>query len=87
MSFRKSSFQDIKNCIKCCTARNLYNGYKYLCVACVDEFCLLQWYDPSKNFMLLKRIRYPVPNPLKVFEFLIEQNKIYPPLIIGVSLG
>ena len=33
----------------------------------------------------LKRISYPVPNPLNVFELLTEQNKIYPPVIIGVA--
>jgi hypothetical protein len=45
----------------------------------------MQWYDPLNNFMLLKRISYPVPNPLNVFELLTEQNKIYPPVIIGVA--
>lgn len=82
---KKSCYQDVKNCVKCCTARNPYNGYKYLCVACTDEFCLMQWYDPLNNFMLLKRITYQVPNPLNVFELLPEQNKIYPPVIIGVA--
>lgn len=53
---RKSCYQDVKNCIKVCTAKNPFNGYKYLCVACVDEFCLMQWYDPLNNFMLLKVI-------------------------------
>lgn len=45
----------------------------------------MQWYDPLNNFMLLKRISYPMPNPLNVFELLTEQNKIYPPVIIGVA--
>lgn len=35
--------------------------------------------------MLLKRISYPIPSPLNVFELLTEQNKIYPPVIIGVA--
>jgi mitogen-activated protein kinase kinase kinase kinase 5 len=82
---KKSCYQGVKNCVKCCTARNPYNGYKYLCAACNDEFCLMQWYDPLNNFMLLKRISYPVPNPLNVFELLTEQNKIYPPVIIGIA--
>lgn len=47
----------------------------------------MQWYDPSKNFMLLKRINYPVPTPLRVFEFYCEQHKIYPSIIIGVYSG
>jgi [mitogen-activated protein kinase] kinase 5 len=50
----KSCYQDVKNVLKCCTSKNPYNGYKYLCLACVDEFCLMQWYDPLNNFMLLK---------------------------------
>jgi len=45
----------------------------------------MQWYDPLNNFMPLKRVSYPVPTPLNVFELLIEQNKIYPPVIIGVA--
>ncbi|CAF0899465.1 unnamed protein product [Brachionus calyciflorus] len=83
---KKSCYQDVKNCVKVCTAKNPYNGYKYLCVACIDEFCLMQWYDPLNNFMLLKRISYPVPSPLNVFELLTEQNKIYPPVIIGIAV-
>lgn len=82
---KKSCYQDVKNCLKCCTARNPFNGYKYLCLACTDEFCLMQWYDPLNNFMLLKRISYPMPSVLNVFELLTEQNKIYPPVIIGVA--
>ena len=82
---RKSCYQDVKNCVKCCTARNPYNGYKYLCVGCVDELCLMQWYDPLNNFMLLKRISYSIPHSLCVFELIIEQNKIYPPVIIGIA--
>lgn len=34
---------------------------------------------------IFKRIGYPVPNPLNVFELLTEQNKIYPPVIIGIA--
>jgi hypothetical protein len=45
----------------------------------------MQWYDPLNNFMLLKRVSYPVPSPLNVFELLTEQNKIYPPVIIGIA--
>jgi hypothetical protein len=45
----------------------------------------MQWYDPLNNFMLLKRISYPMPSVLNVFELLTEQNKIYPPVIIGVA--
>lgn len=37
------------------------------------------------NSMNLQRVNYPVPNPLSVFELLIEQNKMYPPVIIGVA--
>ena len=35
--------------------------------------------------MNLKRISYPVPSHLTVFELLIEQNKIYPPVITGIA--
>ena len=78
-SQRKSCYQDVKNCIKCCTARNPLNGYKYLCVGCVDEICLMQWYDPLNNFMLLKvnKILTLNTNTIRLISFDISENYIF----------
>lgn len=45
---------DTKGCMKCCVARNPYNGYKYLCGAMQTGIFIMQWYDPLNKFMLLK---------------------------------
>lgn len=45
---------DTKGTLKCCIARNPYNGYKYLCGATINGIYLMQWYDPLNKFMLLK---------------------------------
>lgn len=48
---------DTRGTLKCCVARNSYNGYKYLCGATVTGIYLMQWYDPLNKFMLLKVMR------------------------------
>ena len=45
---------DTKGTLRCCMARNPYNGYKYLCGATATALYLMQWYDPLNKFMLLK---------------------------------
>lgn len=45
---------ETKGCMKCCVARNPYNGYRYLCGCVPGGVFLMQWYDPLNKFMLLK---------------------------------
>jgi hypothetical protein len=37
------------------------------------------------SFNIFQRITYSIPTPLYVFELIIEQSRIYPPVIIGIA--
>ncbi|XP_044727568.1 mitogen-activated protein kinase kinase kinase kinase 5 isoform X2 [Chrysoperla carnea] len=76
---------DTKGCIKCCVARNPYNGYKYLCGAMQNGIFLMQWYDPLNKFMLLKYSEYMLPSPLNVFEMIITPEQEYPMVCVSVK--
>lgn len=56
---------DTRGTLRCCVARNPYNGYKYLSGATANGIYLMQWYDPLNKFMLLK------VSHIKVYSFII----------------
>ncbi|KAK2707031.1 mitogen-activated protein kinase kinase kinase kinase 5-like isoform X2 [Artemia franciscana] len=75
---------DTRGSLKCATARNPYNGYRYLCGATSSGIFLMQWYDPLNKFMLLKRFECWLPSPLSLFEIFISPSKEYPICCVGV---
>ncbi|XP_060519377.1 mitogen-activated protein kinase kinase kinase kinase 5 isoform X2 [Cylas formicarius] len=76
---------DTRGTMKCCVARNPYNGYKYLCGATVTGIYLMQWYDPLNKFMLLKHVESVLPNPLNVFEMIITPELEYPMVCVSIK--
>ncbi|XP_050517082.1 mitogen-activated protein kinase kinase kinase kinase 5 isoform X10 [Diabrotica virgifera virgifera] len=76
---------DTRGTLKCCVARNPYNGYKYLCGATANDIYLMQWYDPLNKFMLLKHVECVLlPNPLHVFEMIITPELEYPIVCVAI---
>ncbi|XP_070576660.1 mitogen-activated protein kinase kinase kinase kinase 3-like isoform X2 [Ptychodera flava] len=78
---------ETKGCMKCCVARNPYNGHKYLCGALPQGIVLLQWYQPLNKFMLIKVIEYPMPVQLGIFSLVINTTYEYPLVCTGVARG
>ncbi|KAL1516557.1 hypothetical protein ABEB36_000461 [Hypothenemus hampei] len=76
---------DTRGTLKCCVARNSYNGYKYLCGATTTGIYLMQWYDPLNKFMLLKHVEAALPNPLNVFEMIITPELEYPMVCVSIK--
>nr|CAI5827793.1 unnamed protein product [Callosobruchus analis] len=76
---------DTRGTLKCCVARNPYNGYKYLCGATTTGIYLMQWYDPLNKFMLLKHVECVLPNPLNVFEMIITPELEYPTVCVSIK--
>ncbi|XP_030763049.1 mitogen-activated protein kinase kinase kinase kinase 5 isoform X4 [Sitophilus oryzae] len=76
---------DTRGTLKCCVARNPYNGYKYLCGATSAGIYLMQWYDPLNKFMLLKHVDSVLPNPLNVFEMIITPELEYPMVCVSIK--
>ncbi|CAG9816272.1 unnamed protein product [Phaedon cochleariae] len=76
---------DTRGTLRCCVARNPYNGYKYLCGATVTGIYLMQWYDPLNKFMLLKHVECTFPNPLHVFEMIITPEFEYPMVCVSIK--
>lgn len=76
---------DTRGTLKCCVARNPYNGYKYLCGATTNGIYLMQWYDPLNKFMLLKHVECVLPNPLHVFEMIITPELEYPIVCVSIK--
>ncbi|XP_076262755.1 MAP4K3-like protein hppy isoform X3 [Rhynchophorus ferrugineus] len=76
---------DTRGTLKCCVARNPYNGYKYLCGATASGIYLMQWYDPLNKFMLLKHVESSLPNPLNVFEMIITPELEYPMVCVSIK--
>ncbi|XP_057661327.1 mitogen-activated protein kinase kinase kinase kinase 5 isoform X4 [Diorhabda carinulata] len=76
---------DTRGTLKCCVARNPYNGYKYLCGATTSGIYLMQWYDPLNKFMLLKLVECVLPNPLHVFEMIITPELEYPIVCVSIK--
>nr|CAH7723974.1 unnamed protein product [Callosobruchus chinensis] len=76
---------DTRGTLKCCVARNPYNGYKYLCGATATGIYLMQWYDPLNKFMLLKHVECVLPNPLNVFEMIITPELEYPTVCVSIK--
>lgn len=76
---------DTRGTLKCCVARNPYNGYKYLCGATASGIYLMQWYDPLNKFMLLKLVECILPNPLHVFEMIITPELEYPIVCVSIK--
>ncbi|XP_078000987.1 mitogen-activated protein kinase kinase kinase kinase 3-like isoform X2 [Glandiceps talaboti] len=78
---------ETKGCVKCCVARNPYNGHKYLCGALPHGVVLLQWYQPLNKFMLIKVIECPMPLPLGIFSLIINTTYEFPMICTGVAKG
>ncbi|KAF2361519.1 Citron (CNH) domain [Trinorchestia longiramus] len=76
---------DTKGTLRCCMARNPYNGYKYLCGATANSLYLMQWYDPLNKFMLLKTSECYLAHPLRVFEMIITPDLEYPLVCVDVG--
>ncbi|CAG9856132.1 unnamed protein product [Phyllotreta striolata] len=76
---------DTRGTLKCCVARNPYNGYKYLCGATANGIYLMQWYDPLNKFMLLKHVECTLPSPLHVFEMIITPELEYPVVCVSIK--
>lgn len=76
---------DTRGTLRCCVARNPYNGYKYLCGATERGIYLMQWYDPLNKFMLLKHVECTLPNPLNVFEMIITPELEYPVVCVSIK--
>jgi len=76
---------DTKGTMRCCMARNPYNGYKYLCGATANTLYLMQWYDPLNKFMLLKTSEVYLAHPLRAFEMIITPELEYPLVCIDVA--
>ncbi|XP_047735860.1 mitogen-activated protein kinase kinase kinase kinase 3-like [Hyalella azteca] len=82
-----SKVADTKGTLRCCMARNPYNGYKYLCGATATYLYLMQWYDPLNKFMLLKTSECYLAHPLRVFELIITPDLEYPLVCVDVGRG
>lgn len=78
---------DTKGCLKCCVARNPYNGFRYLCGVIPSGVFIMQWYDPLNKFMLLKHHECYVPQDLCVLELFISPDQEYPMVCVDVRLG
>ncbi|XP_074028055.1 MAP4K3-like protein hppy isoform X2 [Leptinotarsa decemlineata] len=76
---------DTRGTLRCCVARNPYNGYKYLCGSTNSGIYLMQWYDPLNKFMLLKHVECVLPNPLHVFEMIITPELEYPMVCVSIK--
>lgn len=46
---------------------------------------ILERIESSNLVLIFQRITYSIPTPLYVFELIIEQSRIYPPVIIGIA--
>uniref|UniRef100_A0A915I159 CNH domain-containing protein n=1 Tax=Romanomermis culicivorax TaxID=13658 RepID=A0A915I159_ROMCU len=78
---------ETKECFKCCTARNQYNGYKYLAAAVPKGVILMQWYEPLLKYMILKQVELDLPSNLPLFEMVITPENEYPIVVIRVKKG
>lgn len=78
---------DTKGCVKCCVAKNEFNGYHYLCGVAQSSIFLMQWYNPLNKFMLLKSFDYylAASKPLRMFEMIISSGNEYPILVTDVK--
>lgn len=78
---------ETKDCFKCCTARNLCNGYEYLAAAVPKGLILMQWYDPLSKYMILKQVEIGIPPNLSFFEMIVTPEDEYPRILIRIRKG
>ncbi|XP_019850848.1 PREDICTED: mitogen-activated protein kinase kinase kinase kinase 5-like [Amphimedon queenslandica] len=81
-----SKIKDSIGCFKCSIVVNPYNKEKYLIAAVPKGILLMQWYQISHAFMLVKLFECSLPSPLVLFEaFVLTQEDEYPTICVGVN--
>ncbi|BHF71674.1 Mitogen-activated protein kinase kinase kinase kinase 1 [Sparganum proliferum] len=65
--------------------RNLNNGNKYLCAVVEKTIILMEWFNPRKTFVEVKRVEVPsMPSPVYYFDLIFNPEQDYPSVCLGV---
>ncbi|CAF1426696.1 unnamed protein product [Didymodactylos carnosus] len=80
-----SKINNTRGCQRCCVGRNPYNGFFFLGGLLQNEVFLMQYYDPLRKFMHLKRMDVSIPPEPPIFEMLFSHDHSYAQLCIGVT--
>ncbi|CAF0976179.1 unnamed protein product [Didymodactylos carnosus] len=80
-----SKINNTRGCQRCCVGRNPYNGFFFLGGLLQNEVFLMQYYDPLRKFMHLKKMDVSIPSEPPIFEMLFSHDNSYVQLCVGVS--